>query len=654
MIRDDTGSAELADIEDIYRLTPMQNGLLFHTLRAEQSGPYVEQFVFDAVGHLDPALLAESWTEVVNRHPALRTAFVWEGVDDPVQVVVKSCRVPFTAHDLTGKEATEVDDVVAGFLRDDRLRGFTLAEAPLMRLTLFEHDRGAVVVWTLHHLIMDGWSMPITISEVAATYRAAAGDRADLPPARPFRDFVDWLGDEDREAPLKYWRTHLDGMTATALDPVRPGLPGEQRGTATAGRGYLDLSADLTTALTTAARAAKVTLSTVYQAAWALLLARHNDATDVSFGVTVSGRPTEIPDIDTMVGVLINTVPRRITVNDSASVASWLREVQATHLDSLPHQHIGLVEIQTCTAVPAGDAMFDSIVVFENYPSENPDFDLGEAKLVVREVIEDAGYPMTLTVLPRQPRSRLQLLYDVDRFPDEAIRTFLGRFEAVLAGLVTDLEAPVGGIDATTAESAGTALDGHGVRVLDHRGRPAPAGVPGRVHVVAGALARRAAAGSLVTSADGTLVHDTGLLGVLRPDGVVEFLDGKAPVRAETRPADTPAPAPPTTGDQDYFARPTTRLVRALWQEVLAVRVVKPNSDFFKQGGDSLSAVRLTGRLRNTLGTTIAVNAVFDERSLRGIVSRVDADLGGATAADERAAVVLGDLLLQERAAEGA
>lgn len=620
-------SADLADVQDIYPLTPMQNGLLFHTLRAEQSGPYVEQFVFDLVGTLDVDLLAQAWTEVANRHTALRSAFVWEGVDEPLQVVVKSCRVPFDRHVLTGRGQDDVELVLARFLTDDRARGFTLAEAPLMRVTVFEHDRGAVVVWTLHHLIMDGWSMPITITEVAAVYRAAVeGTTADLAPVRPFRDFITWLRDQDQDKALGFWRQRLDGLVATDISRLRPGLPGERRGSAHAGRAYIDLSPELSDALVAAARTARVTLSSLFQAAWALLLARHADADEVVFGVAVAGRPTDLPDIEGTVGMFINTVPRRIRVDESASVAEWLREVLSGHLDSLPHQHVSLVDIQSCSPVPAGTPLFESIVVFENYPSENPDFPLGDdARLVVREVVEDAGYPMTLTVLPRKPSMRMQLLYDTAMFDAEVITTVLGRFETVLGALASGLDTPVEEVGVIGADTL-RVLESWETRTLDRHGRPAPVGVPGRVELTADALAARA----------GLRYQDTGQMGVLHPDGTVEYISDTAPAlpvvtqdRAEAG------------GSEDFFDRPLARLMRALWQEVLATRAVTEDTDFFKLGGDSLAAVRLIGRLSNSLRTSVVVGAVFADRTLRKLVDRVDADLGGRDVADARAAEAL-------------
>lgn len=627
-----TETARPAEFEDIYPLTPMQNGILFHTLRSGRSGPYIEQFVFDVVGELDATRLAAAWSAVVNRHSTLRAAFVWEGVDEPVQVVVDECVVPLCEIDVTGCSRLDADKALANFITEDRARGFSLAEAPLMRLTVVRRDDGTVVVWTLHHLVMDGWSMPITIREVAAIYRAsAAGEPLDLPQPRPFRDFIAWLARQPTEAATRFWREGLDGAKGFSVSPLLPGEPVECRGTARAGRSYHDLSPELSAALISTAQRGKVTLSTLFQAAWALLLARTTGLDDVIFGTAVSGRPADIADVDGIVGVFINTIPQRVRIDEMQSVRDLLREVQSQQLDSLPYQHIGLTEIQACSQVPGGAPLFDSIVVFENYPSENPDFDLGSGTtLVVREIIEDTGYPLTLTVLPRHPSIRLQLLYDAERFSGETATTLQGRLEAVLKSLVQHADGVVRSLSLLRAGHADrllaawnrtapvlpaaifsccSASDGAGLRVhlLDGRLEPVPAGVLAAVHLVGDADRGRV----------------TGWTGRHHPDGSIELIGEVGFAGGESAPME-----PELAAEGEYRARPGVRTLGALWTEVLGRTIADPDSDFFRNGGDSLGAVRLIGRMRMTYETALTVNDVFEVRTLRGLVKRMDAELG--------------------------
>ncbi|GGK72664.1 condensation domain-containing protein [Mangrovihabitans endophyticus] len=441
----ETGSQ---DIEDVYPLTPMQNGILFHTLKTDHSGPYIEQFLFDVSVALDRDRFIRSWRIVLDRHTALRSAVVWEGVDEPLQIVMRDAAVSMSEVDTTGWASERFDEEVRTWLDADRARGIPLSEAPLMRLTLLPRPAGGgVLVWTLHHLVMDGWSMPITVQEVATVYRALGdgGTGAELlPAAKPFRDFVAWLQGATTVGAERFWRDRLAGMVRTPIPAPRPGHV--EAGTAAGGRAYLDLGPDLSRSILAAAQTAKVTVNTVYQAGWALMLARLAGTTDVVFGTTVSGRPAALEGVEQMVGLFINTIAHRVRLPGGQSARQWLAELAQRHLDTLAHQHVALPLLQSWTDVPPGEAMFDSIVVFENYPSENPHFDLGEgATLRIREVIEDAGYPLTLTVLPRAGGTRLQLLYDQGRYSDGAAGRLLAAYAAAL-------QAIAGGLDTNVAD----------------------------------------------------------------------------------------------------------------------------------------------------------------------------------------------------------
>ncbi len=565
------------NIQDIYPLTPMQAGILFHVVKEDRPGPYIEQFVFEADRTPDPERLAAAWTAVVRRHPALRTAFVWEGVDEPLQIVMDECAVQVECRDLKDLEQDQVEAAVQQFLTEDRDRGIALAAAPLMRHTILASDRGCVVVWTLHHLIMDGWSMPITIAEVAAHYRACAeGSAPALPEPRPFRDYVSWLGQNQTPALETFWRQRLAGIRPAPLRLRTPGPEAERAGEVSAGRAYLDLSSELSTALAAAARQARVTLSTVFYAAWSVLLARHAGSDDVVFGAAVSGRPAELPGIADMVGVFINTIPRRIGVDDAAEVGAFLREVQRDYLDTLPHQHAGLADLARFAGLPATAPLFDSIVVFENYPDENPEFDLGDGlRLRIREVIEDAGFPLTLTVLPRHPRSRLQLLYLPALFTAEMIATLLGRFEAVLAGLADGLGREVGRLGAAQWHASGTGTEPADTAESARESDAAP-------------------------------------------------VNGAGPALEQAGPA----------AEADLFCRPAAQVLREWWTEALGRPPATAREDFFRAGGDSLAAVRVIGKLRMLFKVPVPVDALFEARTLVRLLAVIDSQVGGAREAD--------------------
>jgi acyl carrier protein len=623
---DSTPDQRQHDFEDVYPLTPMQAGILFHTLRSERSGPYVEQFVFTARVAPDPRRLAAAWTAAVDRHTALRTAFVWEGVDEPVQVVMRRARVPVDELDLTALSPDDADRAQREFLAEDRVRGFRLTAAPLMRLTLLRRADRCVVVWTLHHLVMDGWSMPITLMEVAAHYRGdgAATER----PARPFRDFVAWLAEQPTEPAEAFWRHALRTARAETLSLACAGAPSEQRGRADAGRAYHDLPDALSDGLVVLAREARVTLSTVFQGAWGLLLARHTDRAEALFGAAVSGRPADLPGVEDIVGVFINTIVRRVCVDDEAELVPWLRRIQGEHLDTLPHQHLGLNQLQRLAGPPEAP-LIDTILVFENYPSENPVFDLGDGiHLEVDEIVEDADYPLTLTVLPRQPSIRLQLLYHTDRFSGPVAMTLLGRLQTVLEQMTRRPRARVGDIHisaglaataltpaaAAALPAAASASDELWAHVVDRASRPMPVGVPGAIVLTA--------RGSPAPDEPGTA---TGVRGYRTADGPIELL---------ARPSAAQADAGAAVSAIATADRPALAALCALWTEVLGKTEIEPDSDFFRLGGDSLAAVRVVGRARMMFSVSIPVNALFEDRTPAQLVLRLDAQLGGPEATD--------------------
>lgn len=438
-----TGSSFIDDrwIEEIYPLTPLQQGMLFHTLQSEHAGPYIEQFVFELHGHVDSAHLRSAWNEVVRRHPALRTAFVWEGLDEPVQVVISLAPALLQEFDTSDDNSAEIDERIARYLSEDRVRGFDLTEAPLMRVALFRNATASVLIWTIHHLVLDGWSFPVVLREVVTSYRALlAGSVPDLPQATPFRTFVEWLGSRNKPEAERYWRHRLHEFSTHAALKLYPGLPADRRGAARNGVARHDFSFGLSESIRASAAAASVTLGTWFQAAWALTLARHTGDSAVSFGLTVAGRPPELPGVDGIVGPFINTVPQCLRINFDQHLRPWLRELQKDHLEREPFQHVGLVQIQGWTKVPAGESLFETILVFENYPNERPVFNLDSGTTIeLREVLEDTGYPLTLLILPKES-IRIQLLYDTTDFTDEAIEALMGRLESLLQSMVDGLD----------------------------------------------------------------------------------------------------------------------------------------------------------------------------------------------------------------------
>ncbi|MET0396105.1 MAG: amino acid adenylation domain-containing protein [Longimicrobiaceae bacterium] len=431
-------------IEAIYPLSPLQQGMLFHTLYAPSSGTYFEQFAFTLRGALDEAAWEAAWERVVERHAVLRTAFAWEKREKPLQIVSRAARAPWRREDWRALADEERTARLEAFLREDRERGFELGRAPLMRLALLRvADDAWEFVWSHHHLLLDGWSVGLVLGEVFELYESIrAGEAGALPAPRPFREYVAWLGRRDPAAAEAFWRAELRGFRA----PTPLGIDRGPRagGAGEYGEERLDVSPEATAALAELARRRHVTLSTVVQGAWALLLSRYSGADDVVFGTTVSGRPPELPGVDRMVGLFINTVPVRSRVPPDAPFAPWLQELQARQAETREHEHAPLVDVRAWSELPAGEPLFDSLLIFENFPVDaSASEPRGGVEIAGFRAFERTNYPLTLVVAPAEGLV-LRAMYEADRLDGGAVRALLRHLRTLLEAAARDPEARLG------------------------------------------------------------------------------------------------------------------------------------------------------------------------------------------------------------------
>ncbi|HVR11090.1 MAG TPA: amino acid adenylation domain-containing protein, partial [Thermoanaerobaculia bacterium] len=383
---------------------------------------------------LKPELLAAAWQRVVARHPALRTSFHWQGLDKPLQVVHREVAVPFAVHDCRGEPRRRVEDL----LEDIRRRGFQLGRPPLLRLDwVWTGDTGGLLAWTYHHILLDAWSASVVLAEVTAVYQAlAGGGEAALPPARRFADYIGWLRRRDGAADEPFWRSRLAGFRVpTPMVMERHAANGFGENHGAHGERGLALDPAASGALAGFARRHQLTLNTLVQGAWAALLHRTSGEPEVMFGATVSGRPPEVPGIESMVGLFINTLPVRTRWQDAGDTLSWLREVQAWQVAVQAHAYDPLAEIQRWSDVPAGQQLFDSIVVFENVPemSRGPAPD-GALALRGQRYVSRTHYPLSLLVVPGD-RLTLRATFERRRFEDTAMARHLGHLANLLHGL---------------------------------------------------------------------------------------------------------------------------------------------------------------------------------------------------------------------------
>ncbi|MBE8992053.1 amino acid adenylation domain-containing protein, partial [Nostoc sp. LEGE 12450] len=426
------------NIEDIYPLSPMQEGMLFESLYAPDSGVYFEQITCILKGNLDVKTFEQAWQQVVARHPVFRTAFLWESLSRPVQVVYRQVNVTVETYDWRELSALEQQQQLETFLDSERQQGFQVSQAPLMRLHLIQLDGNIYqFVWCHHHLLLDGWSSPLVFKDLLEFYQAISqGESLSNIGILGYRNYIAWLQQQDRDLAEKFWRQKLQGFTTPTPLTVDKPLSVEQHSSYS--EQQIDLTVPATAAVMSFVRQHQLTMSNLVQATWGLLLSRYSQETDVVFGATVSGRPPELVGVESMVGLFINTLPVRVQISEKTELLDLLKDLQAQQVESEQFSYSSLVEIQGLSDVPRGTSLFKSIVVFENYPVDsavlegNKDFSLSNFRW-----IEQTNYPLTVAVSPGE-QLLLKVIYDASRFEEQTISRMLGHFVTMLEAIATN------------------------------------------------------------------------------------------------------------------------------------------------------------------------------------------------------------------------
>ncbi len=460
------------EIEDVYPLSPLQQGILFHSLYNAGSSIYTGQLSFALQGDLDVEAFTRAWRRAVERHPILRSSFIWENLEEPLQAVNRTVEVLVERQDW--RELPEVDHEhrLDGLLEEERRRGFDLTAAPLMRLKLVRlSDESYRFIWTHHHLLLDGWSIALLLKEVFEDYQALSEGRDERRPARrEYRDYIAWLGQQDTARAKSFWRSYLKGFSApTAL--VVDHAPADASREPDTRRLRVCYSKDESDRLRAFARWHQLTPNTLVQGAWALLLSRYSRETDVLYGATVAGRPARVADIEQMVGLFINTLPVRVRVRPEMSVNVWLRRIQAEQANSREYEHSPLVELQALSAVPSGTPLFESLLVFENYPLDAGTFGSGTS-LKASDVwwFDQTNYPLTL-VATFESELSLEIFYDGHRFTGEVVQRILGHLQTILNSFTTGPIPTVAEIPLVTASERSVLLSQWNNTRKDNSGR---------------------------------------------------------------------------------------------------------------------------------------------------------------------------------------
>ncbi|MEE4540411.1 amino acid adenylation domain-containing protein [Streptomyces sp. V4-01] len=462
-------------LEDVLPLTPTQAGMLFHALYDSNAvDVYTSQFVFDLEGEVDARLLRAAIAALLHRHANLRAGFLHEDLDEPVQAIAAEVPVVLAEHDLTAADANGAGTVrerLSDLLAADRTRRFDLTAPPLMRFALVRTaPRRHHLVMTSHHILLDGWSMPVLVRELFELY-ASGGDDGGLPRVTPFRTYAAWLAGQDRTAALDAWRAALEGVEGPTLLAGRASAAADGVGELPQTQ-VLELDEAATGRLRATARAHGLTVNTLVQGAWGLVLAHLTGRSDVLFGTTVSGRPPEIPGVESMVGLFINTVPVRVRRLPGDTLATLLARLQEEQAGLLGSQHVGLTDIREATGL---DDLFDTLAVFENYPMDAEALRAAQGSLPGLTVTgfrgtDAAHYPLTLTIAPGDTL-RVTFGHRASVLDRASTARLLTRMRAVLTAMADGLG---GRVDAVPL-----LLDGEHDTLMDWgRGGQLPPGVP--------------------------------------------------------------------------------------------------------------------------------------------------------------------------------
>jgi len=424
-------------ITDYYPLTPMQSGMMFHTLLDPDSGVYFEQFVYDLKGSIDADLYRKAWEKTVERNAILRASVHWEGLEEPVQAIHSDAVPEWETIDLRGNtNVLDRNRKIEEIYLKDRARGFDLDEAPLIRMKLILIDNdNALLLLSYHHLILDAWSLFILLKESMTFYtHGLKNTLPEMNKVQNFRGYVEAQKRRDLSSTVDFWTSSLAGMTQrTNLGreiPENRASPLEEHF-----EDSFELGVDLTSRLESFCREHRLTVNTVVQASWGLLLAHNCGLNDVIFGITISHRPVEINKIEDMVGIFINSLPIRLLIDDKQDVLPWLRQVQAKQVEARKHEHAPLVDIQNASPLGTGEPLFDTLLIFENFPRN--DVWQGSDALSVKQqrYIGYTNYPLAIEAMPGDSLL-FQVKYDSAAFTAMEITNYLKEFGSLIEAII--------------------------------------------------------------------------------------------------------------------------------------------------------------------------------------------------------------------------
>lgn len=431
------------NIEDIYQLTPVQKGMLFHCLYDSELSLYFFQHIFTLQGNLKVEIFEKAWQLVIDRHPILRTGFYWEEIENPLQIVYSQVKIPLSYYDWSDIDSVEQKKQFESFILSDRQKSFDFSQPCLMRHTLIRiaHDCHRYI-WSFNHIIIDGWGGSLIFQEFVETYGSLCmNENMSLVPTRPFRDYIDWLEEQDISKAEIFWRQALKGIkTPTPLTYIEKTERIDQSPAQEVrySEEIIQLSLTNTQALHSFATQHRLTLATIINGIWAILLSRYSCCSNVLYGCTVTGRPAGLNGVESMVGMFVNTLPIHVNINAEEVFLSWLQRFQLQLVEVRDYEYTPLIEAHKWSQVPRNSTLFDSIVVLENFPVSEFIRDWkGDIKFQHSEIYYRNNYSLNLVIYPNK-ELLIAISYDSRRFDTDTISGILEDIEHLLQELMTN------------------------------------------------------------------------------------------------------------------------------------------------------------------------------------------------------------------------
>lgn len=386
-----------AKIQAIYPLSPMQVGMFFHTLKDEGSAAYFEQIVLNLKGDIDVFLMQTSINKIIQRYDVLRTIFMFEGLEEPLQVVLENRDIKLEYKDFSGLNGKEMEKSFTAFMSQDQKNRFDLFYGPLTRFILFKTGNETYrLLWSFHHILMDGWGIGIIREELREIYRSLLKNNTpNLLPVEPFVKYIDWIGNQDKEEGLDYWKTFIENYSKPSGLPMPLRAVKDHRYDKV--EYYYTIEERLMRSINELASEYQVTLNTVFQAIWGVLLQKYNHSSDVIFGTIVSGRPLEIEHVDRMVGLFINMIPVRITGNGSEAFSQLLADAQVKSVASRKYEYVPVADIQSMS--PLKEGLINHLLIFENYPIQKEEDNQAYMETGI-EIHEQTNYNFNILIMP--------------------------------------------------------------------------------------------------------------------------------------------------------------------------------------------------------------------------------------------------------------